>query len=101
MAYADARTTNRKLGAGVAVFALEAGLAWAIIAGLAYTATRTPTPRINTFSIPKEPDPKPIPTPVPAPRDPAALQRSAPQHPRRRIRFAGWLKLSPEGSDRR
>ena len=61
MAYADTHSTNRKLGAGAAVLALEAGLAWAIIAGLAMTINRTQPPRISTFPIPDEP--KTVPPP--------------------------------------
>ncbi len=66
MAYADTHSTNRKLGAGAAVLALEAGLAWAIIAGLAMTINRTQQPRISTFPIPEEPKIVP-PPPQPQP----------------------------------
>lgn len=59
MAYADANTTNRKLGTTAAVVALEAGLAWAIIAGLTMTITPKIDPRINTFSIPPDVPVKP------------------------------------------
>ncbi len=66
MAYADNHSTNRKLASGAAVLALEVGLAWAIIAGLAVTITRKPDPRIITVQIPDEPkvlpDPQPRPT---------------------------------------
>ena len=48
MAYADTNSTNRKLGATAAVVALEAGLAWAIIAGLSMTITHQDQPRTAT-----------------------------------------------------
>lgn len=67
MAYADANSTNRKLGASAAVLALEAGLAWAIIAGLTMTITTRKDPRVNTFTIPPEAKVKPpevLPTPT-------------------------------------
>ena len=54
MAYADTNSTNRKLGATAAVVVLEAGLAWAIIAGLTMTITTRKDPRINTFKVPPE-----------------------------------------------
>ena len=76
MAYADNHSTNRKLGAGAAVLALEAGLAWAIIAGLAMTITRTQPPRITTFPIPDEP--KPVPPP-PTPQPSAQPDQRAPR----------------------
>ena len=63
MAYADNQLTNRKLGAGAAVLALEAGLAWAIVAGLAITINRTPPVRTTTFVIPPD-----SPTPPPPPQ---------------------------------
>lgn len=53
MAYADNNTSNRKLGAGAAVLMLEAGLAWAVIAGLTMTITRRVDPKINTFTVPE------------------------------------------------
>jgi len=64
MAYADANSTNRKLGATAAVMALEAGLAWAIIAGLTMTIHPKIDPRVNTFTIPPETKVKPPETPV-------------------------------------
>ena len=70
MAYADANTTNRKLGTSAAVLALEAGLAWAIIAGLTMTITTRKDPRVNTFTIPPETkvNPEVLPTPTSEPR---------------------------------
>ena len=64
MAYADANSTNRKLGASAAVLALEAVLAWAIIAGLTMTITTRKDPRVNTFTIPPETAVKPPEVPV-------------------------------------
>ena len=61
MAYADNHSNNRRLRAGAAVVALEAGLAWAIITGLAITINRTPPTRTTTFIIP--PDAPTIPPP--------------------------------------
>ena len=75
MAYADNQLTNRKLGAGAAVLALEAGLAWAIIAGLAITINRTPPIRTTTFVIPPE-SPTP-PTPPQSQPTARADQRAA------------------------
>jgi protein TonB len=66
VAYADANSTNRKFGAGAAVIALEAGLAWAIVTGLAITMSPKVDPRINTFQVPTEPKVKPT-EPVPQP----------------------------------
>ena len=59
MAYADTNSTNRKLGATAAVVALEAGLAWAIIAGLSMTITHKDQPRTTTFTIPPDNPVKP------------------------------------------
>ena len=59
MAYADIDTSNRKLGAGAAVLLLEAGLAWAVIAGLTINYTRTAPPRnpeATTVPLPKPPE---------------------------------------------
>ena len=76
MAYADNHPTNRRLSAGAAVLALEAGLAWAIIAGLAMTITRTQPPRITTFPIPDEPK---IVPPPPQPQPSAQAEQRAPR----------------------
>ena len=76
MAYADYHSTNRKLGAGAAVLALEAGLAWAIITGLAMTITRTQPARITTFPIPDEPK---IVPPPPQPQPSAQAEQRAPR----------------------
>lgn len=69
MAYADANTSSRKLTAGVAVIALEAGLAWALITGLAYTAMikrehntkGIPIPTFTPEPLPKQPPVKQAP----------------------------------------
>lgn len=66
MAYADANTSSRKLSAGVAVFALEAGLVWALITGLAYTKTLIKETKIGGIPIPA-PTPTITPPPVPLP----------------------------------
>ena len=76
MAYADNHSANRNLGTGAAVLALEAGLAWAIIAGLAMTINRTDKPRIATFAIPDEPETTP---PPPQPQASAQPDRPAPR----------------------
>jgi protein TonB len=65
MAYADANTSRRKLSATVAVVALEAGVAWALITGLAYT--RLIQPEIHTGGFPI---PSPTPTIIPPPTEP-------------------------------
>ena len=87
MAYADNHSTSRKLGAGAAVLALEAGLAWAVIAGLAMTINRTDKPRIATFAIPDEP--KIIP---PQPQPQASAQ---PDQPAPRPRVDQTFELGP------
>ena len=76
MAYADNHSTNRKLGAGAAVLALEAGLAWAIIAGLAMTINRVPQTRTTTFVIPPD---SPITPPPPQPQASAQPDQRAPR----------------------
>lgn len=79
MAYADNQPTNRKLGAGAAVLALEAGLAWAIIAGLAITINRTPPPHTTTFVIPPD---SPTPPPQPQSQPTARADQRAARPPR-------------------
>ena len=59
MAYADNYTNNRKLSTGAAVLLLEAGLGWAVIAGLTMTYTHT--------APPKNPEARNFPLPVPKP----------------------------------
>ena len=76
MAYADNFSANRKLGTGAAVLALEAGLAWAIIAGLAMTITRVPQTRTTTFVIPPE---SPVTPPPPQPQASAQPEQRAPR----------------------
>lgn len=61
MAYADINTSNRKLRTGAAVLLLEAGLAWAVIAGLTMNYTRT--------APPKNPDATTVPLPIPKPTE--------------------------------
>ena len=76
MAYADNHSNNRRLRAGAAVVALEAGLAWAIITGLAITINRTPPTRTTTFVIP--PDAPTIPPP-PHPQSSAQAEQRTPR----------------------
>lgn len=64
MAYADTNTATRKTGTAIAVFALEAGLAWALVVGLSMDGFREPGNRILTTFIPK-PDEKIKPPPPP------------------------------------
>jgi len=72
MAYADATHTNRKLGTGAAVLALEVALGWGLIVGLAteYTRTVDRNPTANNFPLPKDPPKK---DPV-KPQDPIQTQ---------------------------
>jgi protein TonB len=57
MAYADATHTNRKLGTGAAVLALEVALGWGLIVGLATRFERKPQTHTDTFDVPLPPDP--------------------------------------------
>lgn len=66
MAYADTSNTRRKMGTALAVTAIEVGLAWAMIAGLAITHTRRSEPRTTTTFI-DEPELTPPPTVPPTP----------------------------------
>lgn len=72
MAYADAIQTNRKLGTGAAVLALEVALGWGLIVGLAtnYTRTVDRNPEATNFPLPKDPPKQP---PV-KPKDPIQTQ---------------------------
>ena len=63
MAYADAHTGSRKLTAGAAVVALELGLLWALINGLAYTSSIIRDKPIGGFPLPS-----PTPTKTPPPQ---------------------------------
>ena len=72
MAYADADTGSRKLTAGVVVVALELGLAWALITGLAFTRTVTPEIRTGGF---------PLPSPTPTKTPPPPTDRPPPEGP--------------------
>lgn len=65
MAYADANTSTRKLTATAAVVALEAGLAWALFTGLAYTRTIVAERTVDGIPIPS-----PMPTILPPPPRP-------------------------------
>ena len=77
MAYADAETGSRKFTAGAAVFALEAGLVWALVTGLAYTRTFTKERIVEGIPIPS---PKPtILPPPPSPQPTAAAPRVVPE----------------------
>lgn len=86
MAYADANTTNRKLGAGTAVLLLEAGLAWAVVTGLATSFTRTEEKPFVSITPTKEREIKPIEPPKPQDQTPSQAQRS-PQEPRTDLIF--------------
>lgn len=67
MAYADTTTTGRTLGTGAAVLLIEAGLAAALIAGLAATYTVKSEPNPTAINIPL-PKPSPPPPQVERPR---------------------------------
>lgn len=71
MAYADTNTTTRKLGTGAAVLLIEAGVAAALVTGLAMTGTIKPDTIIDTFDIPK-----PEVTPTPPPPDKPQVRRN-------------------------
>lgn len=72
MAYADADTGSRKLTAGAAVVALELGLVWTLINGLAFTRTIIPEIRTGGF---------PLPAPTPTKTPPPPTERPTPQGP--------------------
>ena len=76
MAYAENHSNNRKLRAGAAVLALEAGLAWAIFTGLTLTLQTKLPPRVSTFQIPDEPKTEP---PAPQPQPTAKPDQRAPR----------------------
>ena len=61
MAYTDTVGTSHKLGTGAAVLALEAGLALALVTGLAHTITPRTNDRVEATNIPlpKPSDPPP------------------------------------------
>ena len=72
MAYADINSSNRKLGTGAAVLLLEAGLGWAVIAGLTMNYTRTVPPKnpeATNFPVPKPKPPEEV-TVTPQPPQP-------------------------------
>lgn len=77
MAYADAETGSRKLTTVIAVFALEAGLVWALVTGLAYTGTFTKERIVEGIPIPS-PTPTILPPP-PSPQPTAAAPRVVPE----------------------
>jgi periplasmic protein TonB len=62
MAYADSGGTSRTLGTGAAVVAIEAGLALALITGLAATINPVQERGFEATNIPL-PKPKPVPPP--------------------------------------
>ena len=72
MAYADTDTGSRKLAAGATVVALELGLVWALINGLAYTRTIIEERRTGTF---------PLPSPTPTKTPPPPTDRPTPKGP--------------------
>lgn len=72
MAYADADTGSRKLTAGAAVVALELGLVWALINGLAFTRIVIPETHTGGF---------PLPSPTPTKTPPPPTDRPTPQSP--------------------
>lgn len=57
MAYADATHTNRKLGTGAAVLALEVALGWGLIVGLTVSLDHKPQTRTTTYDIKEPKDP--------------------------------------------
>jgi protein TonB len=77
MAYTDTANASRTLGTGAAVLALEAGLALALITGLAQTITPRSYTQVNTTNIPlpKPKDPPPPEARTPARKDPSAIDR--------------------------
>lgn len=75
MAYADATQTNRKLGTGAAVLALEVALGWGLIVGLTVSLDRKTDQRPTTFHVPMPKDPV-IKDPV-KPKDPIQTQTRA------------------------
>ena len=77
MAYADTNTNNRKLSTGAAVLLLEAGLAWAVIAGLTMNYTRKPTPKnpdATNFPLPEVKPTEPVKV-APQPQQPDTARR--------------------------
>lgn len=77
MAYADARNTQRKLGTALAVGAIEVGLVWAIVAGLAVSfSPKQDTPIKTVFT----PEPQ-IDKPKVPPRDPVRKDPFVPPRP--------------------
>lgn len=83
MAYADTSNTQRKMGTAIAVTAIEVGLAWAMIAGLAVSYTPRSEPRFTTTFTDKPEIPKPaeaIPPPPPS-DDRRVIDPPLPQDP--------------------
>lgn len=66
MAYADAANTQHKMGTAAVVVALEAGLVWAVITGLAVSFKPRHEPTL-TSTFAEEPDITPPPEVPPAP----------------------------------
>ena len=77
MAYTDTVGTSHKLGTGAAVLALEAGLALALVTGLAHTITPRTNDRVEATNIPlpKPSDPPPPEAPTPARENPSVIDR--------------------------
>ncbi len=67
MAYADTNTAGRKTGTAIAVFALEAGLAWALVVGLSMDGFRDAPTNIKAIFVTR-PDEKPKTPPPPPPQ---------------------------------
>ena len=95
MAYADANQTNRKVGAGATVLALEVGVAWAIVAALGMTNIPHQDRHIPIVDITPEPPKTDTPKPPPSshPQDPM------PQHPITQIIDLGPTLLPTFGPD--
>lgn len=71
MAFVDARSTGRNLGAGAAVLAIEGALGLALIAGLSGTFSTKPEERFYARNIPTKPA-----DPLPPPPDTAPRQKN-------------------------
>lgn len=82
MAYADTYNTGRNLKTGVAVLALEAGLATALVLGLAYkfTPPKEPPPLV-THEFKELPPPKPKDDPKPTERPQTTTRTPPPPGP--------------------
>lgn len=92
MAYTDTAGTSRTLGTGAAVLAIEAGLALALITGLATTITPERDRGVDATNIPL-PKPKVPPPPAPETKDLARKNETQIDRPDTRI------KLPPASGD--